>query len=87
MHVVVGLSNLGVMLPKFALDGSRLSIKIESAFLTLAMPKGLDTILGTPGRDYQILPPDDFVLRGFQEAIARDGFETLDRVRELYEGN
>lgn len=83
-HLIVGLSNLGVMLPKFARDGSRLSTKLESAFLTLTVPHGLDTILGTPGRDYQMLPPDDFVLRGFQEAIALEGFETLLRLQELY---
>lgn len=84
VHLIVGLSNLGIMLPKLALDGSRLSTKLESAFLTLTIPHGLDMILGTPGRDYQMLPPDDFVLRGFQEAIALDGFETLLRFQQLY---
>lgn len=85
IHLVVGLSNLGIMLPKVALDGSRLGLAIESAFLTLTMPHGLDTILGTPGREYRILPPDDFVLQGFQEALALEGFETLERIRKLYQ--
>lgn len=85
IHLIVGLSNLGIMLPKRARDGSRLSTKLESAFLTLAMPQGLDTILGTPGRDYQLLPEDDFVLRGFKEAIALEGFDTLLRLRGLYQ--
>lgn len=85
VHQVVGLSNLGIMLPKLALDGSRLNVKLESAFLTLAVPRGLDTILGTPGREYQFLADDDFVLRGFKEAIELEGFETLLRVRELYQ--
>lgn len=84
VHLMVGLSNLGIMLPKLALDGSRLSTKVESAFLTLTVPHGLDTILATPGRDYQILPEDDFVLRGFKEAIALDGFDTLMRLQQLY---
>lgn len=84
VHLMVGLSNLGIMLPKLALDGSRLSTKVESAFLTLTVPHGLDTILATPGRDYQILPEDDFVLRGFKEAIALDGFDTLLRLQQLY---
>lgn len=83
-HLMVGLSNLGIMLPKVALDGSRLSTKLESAFLTLTIPCGLDTILATPGRDYQILPADDFVLRGFKEAIALDSFDTLMRLQQLY---
>lgn len=85
VHRIVGLSNLGVMLPKLALDGSRLSTRLESAFLTAAMPLGLDTILGTPGRDYQLLPKDDFVLRGFLDAVAADGFESLLCLRKLYQ--
>jgi cobalamin-dependent methionine synthase I len=84
IHIVVGLSNIGIMLPKLALDGSRLSIKLESAFLTVATPLGLDTILGTAGREYEILPENDFVLQGFKEAIALDGFETVMRIQQLY---
>jgi len=84
IHTLVGLSNLAVMLPKDALDGQRLGVRVESAFLTLAMPRGLDVILGTPGRDYRILPDDDFVMRGVREAIGLDGFETLERVQQLY---
>lgn len=85
IHMIVGLSNLGIMLPKFAIDGSRLSVKLESAFLTLTMPYGLDTVLATPGRDYQILPEDDFILQGFKEAISLDGYDTLLRLRQLYQ--
>ena len=84
IHLMVGLSNIGVMLPKLALDGSRLSTKLESAFLTMTMPCGLDTILGTPGRDYQLLPENDFVFQGFREAIALEGFETIERIQQLY---
>jgi cobalamin-dependent methionine synthase I len=85
VHQIVGLSNLGVMLPKTALDGGRLGVRLESAFLTKAMPLGLDTILGTPGRDYQMLSSDDFVFRGFETAISADGFESLLCVRRLYQ--
>ncbi|MGZ4972852.1 MAG: dihydropteroate synthase [Limisphaerales bacterium] len=84
IHMVVGLSNIGIMLPKLALDGSRLSVKLESAFLTLAMPLGLDTILGTAGREYEFLPESDFVFEGFKEAIALDGFEAVMRIQQLY---
>lgn len=87
VHVVVGLSNLGIMLPKQAKDGSVLSVKLESAFLTLAMRHGLDTILGTAGRKYEILGDDDFVFRGFKKALEFDGFEMLMALRELYRTN
>ncbi len=84
VHVVVGLSNFSVMLPKHAVDGSLLKVQLESAFLTMAMPLGLDTILGTAGRDYQILAEDNFVYRGLREALELDGFETILRVQQLY---
>lgn len=84
VHMVVGLSNVGIMLPKTALDGSRLSVKIESAFLTETVPYGLDMILGTAGRNYRMLDKNDFVYKGFLDAINADGFESLMRLRELY---
>ena len=84
VHMMVGLSNLGVMLPKEAADGSRLNVKVESAFLTMTMPLGLDTILGTPGRDYQILPEDDFVYGVFRQIITAEGFDALVNVKQLY---
>jgi len=84
IHMLVGLSNLGIMLPKFATDGSRLSTKLESAFLTLTMPYGLDTVLATPGRNYRILPEDDFVLQVFKKAISLDGYDTLLCLQQLY---
>jgi 5-methyltetrahydrofolate--homocysteine methyltransferase len=84
VHMLVGLSNLGIMLPKEAADGSRLNVKVESAFLTLTMPYGLDMILGTPGRDYQILPDDDFVYQVVQETINADGYDALVCLKKLY---
>ncbi len=84
IHMMVGLSNLSIMLPKTALDGSPLKVRLESAFLTMAMPLGLDTILGTPGRDYQILDEDNFVYRGFREAVECSGFDILVRTQQLY---
>ena len=87
VHRMVGLSNLGIMLPKLALDGGPLPTRIESAFLTLTMPHGLDTILGTPGRSYQLLPEDDFVFRGFCEVLKAEGFDALEKVQHLYQSN
>jgi len=84
VHTIVGLSNLSVMLPKLAVDGSLLKVQLESAFLTMAMPLGLDTILGTAGRDYQILDDDNFVYTGFKEALELGGFESILRVQEIY---
>lgn len=84
IHMIVGLSNLSIMLPSKAIDGSSLKVQLDSAFLTRTMPYGLDTILGTPGRDYRILPEDNFVLKGFDEAISLGGFESIMRIQKLY---
>jgi 5-methyltetrahydrofolate--homocysteine methyltransferase len=84
IHMIVGLSNLSIMLPNKAIDGSLLKVQIDSAFLTRTMPYGLDTILGTPGRDYRILHEDNFVLKGFDEAISLGGFDSIIRIQQLY---
>jgi len=84
IHMVVGLSNLSILLPGKALDGSPLKVQLESAFLTRAIPYGLDTILGTPGREYRILPEDNFILKGFDEAISLGGFDSITRIQQLY---
>jgi cobalamin-dependent methionine synthase I len=86
VHQLVGLSNLGIMLPKTSVDGRPLSTWLESAFLTLAMPLGLDTILGTAGRGYRFLPPTDLVFRSFQEIVAAAGVESLALLRTLCRG-
>lgn len=85
VHKLVGLSNLSISVPAKALDGGPLKVRLESAFLTLTVPYGLDYILGTPGRDYQLLPPNDFVMQGFVEALELPGFDALMRIRALYQ--
>ena len=84
IHMSVGLSNISVMLPNTALDGSNLKLGLESAFLTETVPYGLDTILATPGRKYQMLDEDNFVLKGFRNAINADGYESLMEIQSLY---
>ncbi len=83
-HKLVGLSNLSISLPARALDGGLLKVRLESAFLTLTVPHGLDYILGSPGRDYQVLPADDYVMQGFREALDLPAFETILRIQRLY---
>jgi cobalamin-dependent methionine synthase I len=84
-HRSVGLSNISIMTPAKALDGSPLKLKLESAFLTLTVPHGLDMIIGTAGRDYRKLPDDDFVMTGFREALALDDVDAIMRIQELYQ--
>lgn len=85
VHIMGGLSNLPQHLPAKAADGSDLKFHLECAFLTVAMPLGFDTVLGTPWRGYRILPEDNFVLREFRRIIALEDSEALMAVVDLYQ--
>lgn len=84
-HLSVGLSNIGIMLPKVEVGGLPIGLALESAFLTLCVPAGLDMSLATAGRDYRVLPAGHPALAAFQACIeAEDGFESLAIVKQLY---
>lgn len=83
-HRSVGLSNFTVMLPPKRADGSPVKSPLESAFLTLAMPLGLDTIIGSVKRNYQLLDPDDEALICLKEALDGEGHDGIMRVMAYY---
>lgn len=85
VHIMGGLSNLPRHLPAKAVDGSDLKHQLECAFLSVAMPLGFDTVLGTPWRGYALLPEDNFVLRQFREIIALKDYDALLSVVKLYD--
>jgi cobalamin-dependent methionine synthase I len=84
VHVSVGLSNFTVMLPPKRADGSPVKSALESAFLTKAMPRGLDMIVGSVKRNYQLLPPEHPAMICLEDCLKADGFEVIMRVREFY---
>ncbi|NNN19290.1 MAG: dihydropteroate synthase [Acidimicrobiaceae bacterium] len=86
VHLSGGLSNIVQQLPPKAADGSDLKSQIERAFLTLAMPYGFDTVLGTPWKEYEPLPPDSLILSQFEEIISARGVDAMRLVRKLYRG-
>ena len=85
VHIMGGLSNLPQHLPNKAADGSDLKLQLECAFLTVAMPTGFDTVLGTPWRQYELLPEDNFVLREFRRIVELRGSDALMAVVDLYQ--
>ena len=85
VHIMGGLSNLPQHLPAKAADGSALKYHLECAFLTVAMPLGFDTVLGTPWRDYRLLPDDNFVLREFRRIVELRESDALMAVVDLYQ--
>jgi len=79
-----GLTNLVLMLPKDAVDGSPLKPQLQSAFLTEAIPLGLSMVMCTPWSDYQILPEDNFILQTFREIMQLRGTDALMAIMKLY---
>ncbi|HMA07521.1 MAG TPA: dihydropteroate synthase [Ramlibacter sp.] len=84
LHMMGGLSNIGQQLPPKAADGSDLKHQLENAFLTLAVPHGFDTVLGTPWRGYAPLPEDNYVLKAYRNFLEQSGSNALRAVRKLY---
>lgn len=84
IHMSVGLSNFTVMLPPKCADGSRVKGPLESAFLTKTMPLGLDTIIGSVKRKYELLPADHPAMVCVEDVLKADGFEAIMRVRDFY---
>jgi 5-methyltetrahydrofolate corrinoid/iron sulfur protein methyltransferase len=83
-HASVGLSNFTVMLPSKRPDGSPVKGALESAFLTRAMPLGLDMVIGSVKRNYERLTPDHPAMQCLDECLKLSGFDVLMRVREFY---
>jgi 5-methyltetrahydrofolate--homocysteine methyltransferase len=87
MHIMGGMTNIGNMMPPVKIDGITLRQTIENAFLTLAVPLGFDTIMGTPWNNFHILPDDNPVLQTFKEVIELKGLAAMRRLRQLWAAN
>jgi cobalamin-dependent methionine synthase I len=83
-HASVGLSNFTVMLPPKTADGSPVKGPLESAFLALAMPLGLDMVIGSVKRKYEVLAADHPAMACLNDCLKLEGFDVLMRVREFY---
>jgi 5-methyltetrahydrofolate--homocysteine methyltransferase len=78
------LTNIGQQMPPKAADGSNLKQALENAFLTIAVPFGLDTVMGTPWNNYHPLPDDSHVLSVYREFLEKTGSDALRTVRRFY---
>ncbi|NLE39850.1 MAG: dihydropteroate synthase [Pirellulaceae bacterium] len=85
VHMSVGLSNFTVMLPSKTSDGSLVKGPLESAFLTKTVPLGLDMIIGSVKRKYELLDADHPAMQCIEDVLKMDdGFEAIMRVRDFY---
>ena len=84
VHIIGGMTNIGNMLPPLKLDSVSLRQLVENAFLTLAVPLGFDTIMGTPWNNFQLLPDDNVVLQTLKEFLNLTGLNAMRRLRQLW---
>ena len=84
VHMSVGLSNFTVMLPPKRADGSPTKGPLESAFLTIAMPLGLDHVIGSVKRKYETLSLDHPAMQCLNDCLKLDGLDVILRVQEFY---
>ena len=83
-HISVGLSNFSHMLPSKKADGTPVKSAIESAFLTRAMPYGLDFIIGSVKRRYEVLPEGHPALLCLDGAVRAANEDSLELVVSFY---
>lgn len=84
VHMSVGLSNFSVMIPPKRADGSPSKGPLESAFLTLAVPLGMDHVIGSVKRKYDILPDDHPAMQCVTDCLQLEGYDVIMRVQEYY---
>jgi 5-methyltetrahydrofolate--homocysteine methyltransferase len=87
IHIMGGMTNIGNMLPPLKFDGVSLRQLAENAFLTLAVPLGFDTIMGTPWNDFRVLPEDNVVLQTLKDFTELKGLDAMRRLRKLWARN
>jgi len=80
----VGLSNFTAMLPSKKADGSPVKGPLESAFLNMAMPMGLNTIIGSVKRKYMLLPDDHPAMQCLKDVLEMEGVNAVMRVMNYY---
>ena len=84
VNMSVGLSNFTVMLPPKCADGTAVKSTLESAFLTLAIPLGLNMVIGSVKRKYEILKPDHSAMQCLTDILGLEGFDVIARVMAFY---
>jgi len=80
VNMSVGLSNFTQLLPSKRPDGSPVKGPLESAFLTMAMPMGLNTIIGSVHRKYSLLTDDDPAMQCLKDVLRLEGVDAVMRV-------
>ena len=84
VHMSLGLSNFTVMLPSKCADGMPVKSSLESAFLTLAYPNGLDMVIASVKKNYNLLDNEHPAMKCLNEILTMEGYDIVMRVRDFY---
>jgi cobalamin-dependent methionine synthase I len=84
VHMSIGLSNFTVMLPSKCADGTPVKSSLESAFLTLAFPIGLDMIIGSVKKKYNLLDDNHPAMKCLKEVLNLNNYDIIMRVKDFY---
>ena len=80
----VGLSNFSVQLPSRTASGDLVKTPLESAFLTLTNPIGMDHVIGSTKKKYRSLEDNHPALVTVKDILKLEGFDRLMRMQEFY---
>ncbi|MCF6335177.1 MAG: hypothetical protein L3J12_05515, partial [Spirochaetales bacterium] len=83
-HMSVGLSNFSVQLPSRTAAGDLVKTPLESAFLTLTNPMGMDHVIGNTKKKYKFLEDNHPALETVKDILKLEGFDRLMRIQEFY---
>ncbi len=83
-HMSVGLSNFSVQLPSRTAGGDLVKTPLESAFLTLTNPIGMDHVIGSTKKKYRSLENGHPALKTVKDILELEGFDRLLRIQEFY---
>ncbi len=83
-HMSVGLSNFSVQLPSRTASGDLVKTPLESAFLTLTNPIGMDHVIGSTKKKYRTLEDGHPALETVKDILKLEGFDRLMRIQEFY---
>lgn len=84
VHMSLGLSNFTVMLPSKCADGSPVKSTLESAFLTIANPNGLDMVIGSVKKNYNILDDNHPAMKCLNDILKLESYDIIMRVKDFY---
>jgi 5-methyltetrahydrofolate--homocysteine methyltransferase len=84
IHIMGAITNIGQQMPAKAADGSNLKLALENAFLTIAVPSGMDAVMCTPWAEHRPLPEDCHVMTVYREFLDQSGSNALRTVRRFY---